>query len=355
MKAVMIGDYLIPPGLMLSACESFQVAGVDLETLDWGTKTKEEVDRRRLNVELNGPEAEAPAAGAYEAVAEADILIVHFCPVPRSLIEAGSRLKVIGVARAGYENIDVAAASDFGIPAVHIVARNDSTVAEFALGLMLAEMRYIARAHCAISRGEWFEITDPLSCFELGQKTIGLIGFGSVGRILARRLGGFEPRLLVYDPFVAAETVREAGGELVSLDELLRQADIVSLHARLTPDNAGLMDRSQFALMKPTAYFINTARAGLVDEQALLEALQQKQIAGAALDVFWQEPIPVDSPWLKLDNVTFASHLAGTTRDAFIKSVKLVSQAALDCLNGTSYDWVVNPEVFQKMKTSSQT
>ena len=355
MKAVMIGDYLIPPELMLKACDPLRAAGVEITTLDWGAKTQDEVDQRRLNGELNGPEAEAPAVGAYEAVAEADILIVHFCPAPRSLIEAGSHLRVIGVARAGYENIDVAAATDHGVAALHIVGRNDTTVAEFALGLMLAEMRHIARAHCAISRGEWFEITDPLSCFELGHKTIGLIGFGSIGRILARRLTGFEPRLLVYDPFVDAETVRAAGGELVDLDELLQQADIVSLHARLTPDNAGLMGRAQFALMKSTAYFINTARAGLVDEQALLAALQQKQIAGAALDVFWQEPIPADSPWLKLDNVTFASHLAGTTRDAFIKSVKMVSQAALDCLSGASYEWVVNPEVIQKMKSSPQT
>ena len=350
MKAVMIGDYLIPPALMVKACDPLREAGVEITTLDWGTTTKEEVDERRLNVELHWPEAEAPADGAYDAVQNADILIVHFCPVPRSLIEADPHLKVIGVARSGYENIDVAAATDNDVPAVHIVGRNDTTVAEFALGLMLTEMRHISRAHCAISYGEWFEITDPLSCFELGNKTIGLIGFGSIGRILARRLTGFEPRLLVYDPFVSEAMVLEAGGEPASLEDLLRQADVVSVHARLTPENVGLIGRQELAMMKPTAYFINTARAGLVDEQALLEVLQEKGIAGAALDVFWQEPIPEDSPWLQLDNVTFASHLAGTTRDAFIKSVRLVSQAALDCINGVKYDWVVNPEVIKKSR-----
>lgn len=348
MKAVLIGDYLIPPELMLKACDPLREASVEISTLDWGAKTKEEVDQRRLNVELHGPEAEPPAAEAYEVVPEADILIVHFCPVPRALIEAGSRLKVIGVARAGYENLDVPAATDHGIPAVHIMGRNDTTVAEFAIGLMLAEMRHITRSHCALSQGAWFEIVDPLACFELGHKTIGLIGFGSVGRLLARRLAGFEPRLLVYDPYVSEAIVRAAGGEVVSLQELLGQADVVSLHARLTPETAGLIGWQELALMKPTAYFINTARAGLVEEAALLRALQEKRIAGAALDVFWQEPIPVDSPWLKLDNVTFTSHLAGTTRDAFIKSVKLVCQAALDCLNGVNYAGVVNPEVIQK-------
>lgn len=348
MKAVMIGDYLIPTDLMLSACDPLREAGFEIETLEWETESKEKVDQRRLNVELHGPEAEPYADGSDEAIKDAEILIVHFCPVPRSLIEVGSRLKVIGVARAGWENIDVEAATEKNIPVVHIVGRNDTTVAEFTIGLMLAEMRHIARSHCAIGQGEWFEITDPLSCFELGDKTIGLIGFGAVGHLLARRLAGFEARLLVYDPYVPEDAVRRAGCEPCSLAELLRQSDVVTLHARLTPETVGLIGKRELASMKPTAYLINTARAGLIDEGALLEALKEKRIAGAALDVFWHEPVPADSPWLELDNVTLASHLAGTTRDAFIKSVKLVSQASLDCVNGSSYDWVINPEVIQK-------
>jgi D-3-phosphoglycerate dehydrogenase len=144
---------------------------------------------------------------------------------------------------------------------------------------------------------------------------------------------------------VPDKDLREAGCRPASLETILQEADVLSLHARLTSETTGLIGRPELAKMKPTAYLINTARAGLIDEAALLAALQEKQIAGAALDVFWQEPIPADSPWLKLDNVTLASHLAGTTRDAFIKSVKLVSQAALDCINHVRYDWVVNPEV----------
>ncbi len=348
MKAVMIADYLIPTELMLGACDPLLEAGCEIETLEWEIESKEKVDQRRLNVELHGPEAEAYADRADEAVRDAQILIVHFCPVPRSLVEAGSQLKVIGVARAGWENIDVEAATERNIPVIHIVGRNDTTVAEFTIGLMLAEMRHIARAHYAISQGEWFEIIDPLSCFELGGKTIGLIGFGAVGRILARRLAGFEARLLVYDPYVPKEVIIEADCEPSSPESLLQRSDVVSLHARLTPETLGLIGERELALMKPTAYLINTARAGLIDEGALLEALQKKRIAGAALDVFWQEPVPTDSPFLKLDNVTLASHLAGTTRDAFIKSVGLVTQAALDCIRGVNYDWVVNPEAVRK-------
>lgn len=348
MKAVLIGDYLIPRDLMLGACDPLRQAGFEIQTLEWETESKEKVDQRRLNVELHGPEAEPPADGAYQAVKDAQVLIVHFCPVPRSLVEAGSQLEVIGVARAGVENIDVKAATEEHLPVVHIVGRNDTTVAEFTIGLMLAEMRHIARAHCAIKHGEWFEIIDPLSCFELGGRTIGLIGFGAVGRVLAQRLSGFEVRLLVYDPYVPEDAVRSAGCEPCSLAGLLAQSDVVTLHARLTPQTTGLIGRQELALMKPTAYLINTARAGLIDENALFEALQEKRIAGAALDVFWHEPKPSDSPWLELDNVTVASHLAGTTRDAFVKSVTLVSQAALDCVIGSNYDWVINPEVVQK-------
>jgi D-3-phosphoglycerate dehydrogenase len=354
MKAVMIGDYLIPRGLILGACDPLRQAGFEIQTLEWENESKEKVDQRRLNVELHGPEAEPPADGAYQAVKDAQVLIVHFCPVPRSLIEAGSQLQVIGVARAGVENIDVKAATENDLPVVHIVGRNDTTVAEFTIGLILAEMRHIARAHCAIKYGEWFEIIDPLSCFELGEKTIGLIGFGAVGRILAQRLSGFEARLLVYDPYVPEDGVRGAGGEPCSLAQLLRQSDVVTLHARLTPETMGLIGWQELALMQPTAYLINTARAGLIDEGALLETLQKRRIAGAALDVFWQEPIPSGSPWLELDNVTLISHLAGTTRDAFIKSVRLASQASLDCLQGSSYDWVVNPEVIHKQEGIDQ-
>jgi D-3-phosphoglycerate dehydrogenase len=221
-------------------------------------------------------------------------------------------------------------------------------VAEFALGLMLVETRHIARAHHGIVTGSWFEIPNVRECFELSNKTIGLVGFGAVGRILARRLAGFEVRLLVYDPYVSPDIIRESGGEPAGLDELLRAADIVSLHARLTDSTLDMIGERELALMKRTAYLINTARAGLVNEPALVRALQARQIAGAALDVFWKEPIPEDSPLLRLENVTLTSHIAGTTQDSFIKSVRMVSQAALDCINGVNYDWVINLEVLKQ-------
>jgi D-3-phosphoglycerate dehydrogenase len=177
---------------------------------------------------------------------------------------------------------------------------------------------------------------------------VGLIGFGAIGCLLARRLSGFDVRLLVSDPYVPAGVVQDAGGVLVPLDELLCQSDIVSLHARLSPETQGLIGRRELAQMKPSAYLVNTARAGLIDQDALVEALQNGQIAGAALDVFWQEPLPADSPLLELDNVTLCAHLAGTTLDALHDTIDLVIEGVLAYLQQGRMDRVVNPEAFKR-------
>jgi D-3-phosphoglycerate dehydrogenase len=260
-------------------------------------------------------------------------------------VEAGNSLKAIGVARGGWENIAVEAATERGVAVVHIVGRNANAVAEHTVGLILSEMRNMARSHCGLQSGVWInrEI-DPLACFELAGKTLGLVGFGAIGQLVARRLAGFELRTLAYDPFVSPVETRAAGAEPASLDGLLRQSDVVSLHARLSPETEGLIGRHEMALMKPTAYLINTARAGLVDEGALVEALQQKQIAGAALDVYWREPLPADDPLLGLGNVTLTTHLAGTTLEALHNSIDLVIQGVLDYVQHGASGWVVNPE-----------
>jgi D-3-phosphoglycerate dehydrogenase len=181
----------------------------------------------------------------------------------------------------------------------------------------------------------------------LAGKTLGLVGFGTIGQLVARRLAGFDLRLLVHDPFVPAPRVREAGGEAVSLQDLLRQSDVVSLHARLVPETEGLIGWAELAQMRPTAYLINSARAGLIVEDALVEALQQQRIAGAALDVYWQEPLPADHPLTRLNNVTLNSHLAGTTLDALHNTIDLVIEGVLGavCQNRTLF--VVNPEVLE--------
>ncbi len=347
MKAVLVGDNLIPAKRWLEASAPLRQVGYRVRALEWLAADREEMIERNLKVEKYGPEAVSPPPELEAEVREAEILIVHFCPVPCRVIEAGERLQVIGVARAGYENIALEAASQRRIPVVHLVGRNASAVAEFALGLMLCEMRHIACSHQALSAGIWYgRRLDITRCRELNGKKVGLVGFGAVGQALARRLRGFEVELLVYDPFVAESIVQEAGGQMVDLETLLKQSDVVSLHARLTPQTQGLIGRRELSLMKPSACLVNTARAGLIDEAALVEALREGRIAGAALDVFWQEPLPPDSPLLALDNVTLTAHLAGSTIDAILKSVDLAIHAVLDYLQNGQRDLVVNTEIF---------
>jgi len=351
-KAIIVGDNLIDSQMFLARCQPLREAGYEVQTLDWLAQDRNDLTRRNLNVEMHGPEAEPPPAGLRAAVQGAAILITHFAPLARAIIEAGSQLRVIAVARAGWENVDVEAATAQGIPVVHIVGRNANAVAEHTVGLILAEMRNLARAHCALKAGVWYNRhVDPHTCFELSGKTVGLVGFGTVGRLVAQLLSGFGVRLLVHDPFVAEAVVQAARGKLVSLPDLMRQADVVSLHARLLSETDGLIGQQELALLKPTAYLINTARAGLIDEAALVAALQEGQLAGAALDVFWQEPLPPDSPWLDLDNVTLCAHLAGTTLDALHSTIDLVIEEVLAYLQQGKLDRIINPEALDGRQT----
>ncbi len=182
---------------------------------------------------------------------------------------------------------------------------------------------------------------------EISGKTLGLVGFGYIGQLVAQKLVGFNLDVLVYDPFVSDEIVTEYHVRKVSKEELFKQADFVSVHARLTEDSKGFIGKKELALMKPTAIFINTARAGLVDENALYDALKQKKIAGAALDVFPTEPLPGQSRWLELDNVTLTTHIAGTTADALNNSPFLLVRDINKLLVGENPRFLVNPDALQ--------
>ena len=184
----------------------------------------------------------------------------------------------------------------------------------------------------ALKAGQWrrsFPNSDVIP--ELCGKTVGLVGYGAVGRLVAGYLAAFGSRVLAYDPFARGDP---APAKLVELDVLMRESDVVSIHARLTEETYHLVGPRQFGLMKPTAILVNTARSGLVDEQALIEALGQRRIMGAALDVFDVEPLPPDHPLVRLDNVTIVPHLAGSTIDAFRNSPKLMAGHLARLLRG---------------------
>ena len=235
---------------------------------------------------------------------------------------------MIGVCRAGTENIDARAAADRNIPIYNVPGRNATAVAEFTVGMILAERRNIARAHLSLATGGWRKTYANTGQFtELAGKTVGLIGFGVIGQMVAQRLRPFEVEIIVHDPYQDEDVIQEHGGRKVDLEDLLRRCDIVSLHARGSEDGPPLIGARELARMKHTALLINTARAYLVDAVALADALRDRRIAGAAVDVFEQEPLDIDAPLRTLDNITLTPHLAGSTVEAFQHSPHLLVEA----------------------------
>lgn len=348
MKIVVVGDAMIPARFMEGACDLLKDFQPHVEGLNWlGEDDKVRLQEERVKVEKQGPDAVPTPKGLMEAVSDAEMLLVHYCPVSRGVLEeAGPGLRILGTCRAGLEHIDLAAATDRGIVVFNVQGRNAGAVSDFAVGLMLAECRNIARSHLGIVRGTWRkDFVNSPHIPEMSGKTVGLVGFGRVGRVVCRKISGFEVKVLVYDPNVSDDVVLASGAKPVDLLTLMRESDFVSLHVRLTQENRGMIGAKQLSLMKPTAYFINTARAGLVDEGALIDILQKKAIAGAGLDVFHHEPIPAEHPLVKLDNVSLTSHLAGTTSEALSRSPILLVEDILRYLRDQGPEFIVNPEV----------
>lgn len=348
MKIVVVGDAMIPARLIAGACELMKDLRPDVVSLSWlGEEDKVRLQEERIKVEKGGPDAVPAPEGLMEAAPNAEMLLFHYCPVSRKALDAaGPGLRILGTCRAGCEHVDLSAATDRGILVFNVQGRNAEAVSDFAVGLMLAECRNISRSHLGIVRGAWRkDFANSSHIPELSGKTVGLVGFGRVGRSVCRKLCGFEVKVLVHDPYVSGDLVVDASVRPVDLPTLMRESDFISIHARLTPENRGMIGGRELSLMKPTAYLINTARAGLVDEGALIEVLQKRAIAGAALDVFHYEPIPADHPLVKLDNVTLTSHLAGTTSEALSRSPILLVEDILKYLRGQRPEFIVNSEV----------
>ena len=339
-KLLALGDLLVPAEFMEVGFEPLRRAGVEVIVRQWEHAAIAQLQRDNLLVEQGGPEAVALPEELTHDVAEFDLLSVQFAPVGASLIEAAARLRLIAVLRGGVENVAVAAATERGIAVLNTPGRNARAVAEFTVGVILAEVRNIARSHAALKQADWRK-TFPNSAHipELYGKTVGLVGYGYVGFLVAGMLHAFGCRLLAYDPYAKRDPAPAA---LVDLPTLLRESDVISVHARLTDESYHLIGEAELAQAKPTAVLVNTARSGLVDEVALIDALRTGRLGGAALDVFDEEPLPADHPFLTLDNLTLTPHLAGGTRDAFANSPRLMANHLLRMLAGQGDLPVVN-------------
>lgn len=321
MKIVGIGDLFIPASYIEKGFAPLREKGHLVEVMDWPLKSFDELQNYNLLVETQGCQALQPPQCVFELCADADVIVTQFCTVTRELVDACPKLKAIGVLRGGIENVCSEYAREKGIEVFNAPGRNAEAVSDFTVGMIICEARNIARGHHGILTGRWIrDYSNSGMIPDLPGRTVGLIGCGAIGMKVAKKLSGFDMTLLGYDPFASAERCKEAGIDLVELDELMARADFVSLHARLTAENRHLIDARRLALMKPTAYLINTSRAGLIDEAALVEALRAKKIAGAALDVYEHEPPQPDDPLLALDNVTLTPHMAGGSNDAFFNT-----------------------------------
>jgi phosphoglycerate dehydrogenase-like enzyme len=264
-----------------------------------------------------------------------------------TLAGAANDLVVVGRSGAGYDKIDVAACTEHGVALFNVPLALNHPTASAALLLMLALVKRLPQQEKVARAGRW-ELQAEVMGGELQGRTLGIIGLGHSGRELVRLAAPFAMRALAYSPRADAEAARALGVRLTSLEEVLREADFVSLHCRLTEQTANLLGRRQLALMKPTAYLVNVARGELIDQEALTESLRQRKIAGAGLDVFAVEPLPVDDPLTKLDNVILTPHWLASTSDVWAATGQAMAEGMLRAARGQAPENVVNPEVLER-------
>jgi len=323
-KILLVADGGITPDLMkkMYELEEYNAEVTMIEDKDMYAMGP--ITDRMLQIELGGIAAAPTYKPLLDECKDKDIIVVHVASINKEVIDACENLKVAAVLRGGIENADLDELTKRGIKLINAPWRSAHAVADFTVGMMIAENKNIARAHKLIYEGKWCKkFTNQEYIHDMRTRTVGIIGFGYIGRKVIERLKGFECNVIVHDPFMDKKIIEEAGFKSVTLEELLAQSDFVSVHIRLSEKTNKFIGKKEFAQMKPTAYFINTARAGIVDTDALIHALETKSIGGAAIDVFDEEPLPKDSPFLKLDNITLTSHLAGTSCDTMRNSVEI--------------------------------
>jgi D-3-phosphoglycerate dehydrogenase len=285
------------------------------------------------------------AAHVYQIGAARDEIARHF-HVDGDLLRRAPNLLIVSSNGAGFDTVDVEACTAAGVLVLNQSGGNAHSVAEHALAMTLTLSKRIFEADRALRRDADVN-RNALIGTEVQGKTVGIVGIGNVGRRIAELCNGLlGMKVLAYDPYLSASEIAARGGEKVELDDLLRAADYVSISCPLTRDNRGMIGAREFALMQPHAYFITTARGFIHDEDALLNALRNKAIAGAGLDVWAKEPPPPDHPLLQFDNVVASPHTAGVTKEARANMGRIAAEQVLDALDGKRPPRIVNPQVW---------
>jgi phosphoglycerate dehydrogenase-like enzyme len=292
-----------------------------------------------LTVRLEPKHGARSPAGMRELVAGAAGAIVSTDPFDADVLAACTSLRVIARVGIGVDSIDLEAATRCGIAVTVTPGANEETVADHTVALMLAALRRICEHDAGVRRGEWNR-TGPHTPWVLSRRTVGIVGYGRIGQLVAQRLRGFDVDVLVHDPAQAGDNEVD----VVSLPTLLGTADLVSLHVPLVPSTSSLIGAGELALMRPDAILVNTARGGVVDEAALIDALEHRRIAGAALDVFDHEP-PRDSRLLALPNVVLSPHNAGLSVESIREMTRRATASVIDVLAGRTPAHLANPEL----------
>lgn len=314
-----------------------------------------EIVEKRADIRLDklkndSPDDEATkvlaGAHAYQIGSARDELARKYHAGPE-LLRRTQSLLIVSTNGAGYDTVNLKACTEAGVLCLNQAGGNKEAVAEHALAMMLSLTKRIGESDRSIRRA----IVDRniFTGHDLFGQTVGIIGLGNVGRRLAQLCSGlFSMRVLSYDPYVSAEVMTKHGVEKVDLDTLMRSSDFVSINCPLTDESRGLVGEKQYALMKPNAYFVTTARGNIHDEKALEAALRARKIAGAGLDVWEKEPPPLDHPLLKFDNVMVTPHTAGVTHEARLNMGRIAAEQMLAALDGKPVARVLNPEVWPR-------
>lgn len=335
-----IGDHFLLPEIMQQAIEAAIPSGLSFHSA-----------LTPFPAEPVGTIGEVrEASGSEDAVIEAlrgvTLCMAHHAPFTKKVLDAAEALKFVVICRGGPVNVNLAAATERGITVAYAPGRNAAATAEHTIAMLLAALRGIPAADAAMRQGEWKgDYTYQSAPFELETATVGLVGYGAIGRIVARILRGFGATVLVHDPYAKLDA--SEGVSQVTLDELLQRSAVVSLHARESAETRGMIGASQIARMPKGAILLNCARGSLLDYDALYASLANGHLSAAGVDVFATEPPPADASLLKLPNFIATPHIAGGTRQAAEKAATIAAGEMARFLSGEKLLHCANPEVLQ--------
>ncbi len=340
-----LGDHFVTPELFREALER-QTSGASFRelTLPWPHTPFGPIG--------NVIEASGSIEETIEALVGADVAVTQMAPFTAEVFAARSELRFIGISRGGPVNVDLEAATEAGVLVSFAPGRNAQAAAEFTVGLILAAMRRIPLTDAELKRGVWrgdYYAWENVGT-ELDGSTVGLVGYGAIGRIVARILRAFGAEVIAYDPYTPAEALAADGVTRIDdLDELLRRSIVLSLHARLTPETRHLIDGRALGLLPDGAVLVNAARGGLLDYAPLPELLRSGRLGAFAADVYDIEPPPADWPLFSAPNVVVSPHLAGATRQTAHRAAEIVAGDVRDFLAGTVPAHVANPAVLSRL------